>query len=110
VTETGGTIHVFRYDSGEETLYYGENVLEREVSGGVVVLTYETTAEDFLAEHVTGFAVTLTEDGGAAAAQVDLSLSEGGRNYSASQTIALRNRPQTRDSLSALLAALTAID
>jgi len=110
VTESGAVIHVFRYDSGGETLYYGENDLTREVSGGVVTLTYDTAADDFLAEHVTGFSVTLTEDDGVTAAQVDLSLSEGGRDYSASQVIAMRNRPQTRDSLSALLTALTAID
>lgn len=111
VTESGAVIHMFRYDSGAGTLYYGENDLTREVSGGIVNLDYDTDADDFLAEHVTGFSVTLTEDsGGVTAAQVDLSLSEGGRDYAARQVIALRNKPQTRDSLSALLTALTAID
>jgi prepilin-type N-terminal cleavage/methylation domain-containing protein len=88
--EKAYTAHIFKYDSGSESLYYGEN------SATLVstdVLTCADSAPDLLTDGVSSFSVDLADGTRVADATVTISFFVRNKTFTGVQTIALRNRP-----------------
>lgn len=96
------TMRVFHYDGGSGQLLYGAGAASET---GV-------TAGDLMAEHLTGMNVALQpaseRTGRTDEALVTMTFSRGGKSYTGTQTIALRNCPLAADDWSTLWGALNA--
>lgn len=82
----GTDVHLFKFDSGSQTLSYGK-------TGKAATLT--EPAYNLAAEHITDMDVDLSEEG---QAKITLQMQRNAKTYSATQNIALRNRPESADS------------
>lgn len=90
----------------------GKTVNEIKLSGGKLMYgtpaaaeTITDTAPDVMSEHVTGMTVTCTPNADTHRAdtmQIKLQMKMGGKEYEATQTIALRNNPYYADGWSKL--------
>ena len=110
----GSTLYIVNRDDslqeislkGDQKLYYVGNKTAASDIGSI-------TASDLLAENVTAFSVTFspapTEQNKtttATAATVTLTMERGGKSYTGTQTIALRNKPLAANSWSNLWTGL----
>ena len=82
----GTDVHLFKFDSGLQTLSYGK-------TAKAATLTEPTY--NLAAEHITGMDVDLSREGQVG---ITLQMQRNAKTYSATQTIALRNRPESADS------------
>ena len=82
----GTDVHLFAFNSGNQTLSYGK-------AGKAATLT--VPAYNLAAEHITGMDVDLRTEGQVG---ITLHMQRNTKTYSATQFIALRNRPKTADS------------
>ena len=82
----GTDVHLFKFDSGNQTLSYGK-------TGKAATLT--EPAYNLAAEHITNMDVDLSKDGQVG---ITLQMQRNSKTYNATQTIALRNRPEVAES------------
>ena len=75
-------MHLFKFDSAEQTLSYAK-VLKADN------LNESTISYDLAAEHITGMDVKLSKG----QAEINLQMQRNTKTYSATQIIAMRNRP-----------------
>jgi len=101
---TGYTAHVFRFDSGDERLYYSRPpVVVDEASGTASCVI---PSGDFMASHVTAFDVGITSTDSLTSAVVNLTFGSGDGEYTATQTTALRNKVTIGTSFDTMLASV----
>ena len=79
----GNDVHLFKFNSGTETLSYAK-------VSKAADLQEDAIDYDLAADHITGMAVTLSEG----QAEITLQMQRNSKTYSATQLIALRNRPE----------------
>lgn len=82
----GTDVHLFVFNSENQTLSYGK-------TGKAATLTEPTY--NLAAEHITGMDVDLSQEG---QVEITLQMQRNTKTYSATQHIALRNRPECADS------------
>ena len=87
----GGTVHLFDYDESAQTLSYGS---------GAAAETLSVAADALAAEHIESMDVVLQDAD--MEAEITLTLCRDNRRYTATQVIALRNRPALAESWAAL--------
>lgn len=87
----GGTVHLFDFDETAGTLSYGT---------GAAAQTLSVTADAPMAEHIEAMDVVLQDAD--MQAEITLTLCRENRRYTATQIIALRNRPALAESWAAL--------
>lgn len=87
----GGTVHLFDYDASAQTLSYGS---------GTAAETLTVTADALAAEHIEAMDVVLQDAD--MEAEITLTLCRENQRYTATQVIALRNRPALAESWPAL--------
>lgn len=76
----GTDVHLFKFESTAQTLSYAKTVRADELN---------VTSYDLAAEHITDMDVNLSEG----QAEITLQMQRNGKTYSATQLIAMRNRP-----------------
>ena len=79
----GTDVHLFKFDSQAETLSYAK-------TGKAENLDESTITYNLAAEHITDMDVKLNEG----QAEITLQMQRNSKTYSATQLIALRNRPE----------------
>ena len=87
----GADVHLFKFDSTAQTLAYAKVLKADE-------LNEHSIDYDLAAEHITDMDVKLSEG----MAEVSLQMQRNSKTYSATQLIALRNRPEFAASWSQL--------
>ena len=83
----GSDVHLFKFDSQADTLSYAK---VRKADN----LNENTIAYDLVAEHITDMDVNLSKG----QAEITLQMQRNTKTYSATQIIAMRNRPVVEDS------------
>ena len=83
----GNDVHLFKFDSQADTLSYAK---VRKADN----LNENTIASDLAAEHITDMDVNLSKG----PAEIKLQMQRNTKTYSATQIIAMRNRPVVEDS------------
>ena len=83
----GSDVHMFKFDSTEQTLSYAKTAKADN-------LNENTIAYDLAAEHITDMDVNLSNG----QAEIKLQMQRNTKTYSATQIIAMRNRPVVEDS------------
>ena len=76
----GTDVHLFKFESAAQTLSYAKTVRADELN---------VTSYDLAAEHITDMDVNLSEG----QAEITLQMQRNDKTYSATQLIAMRNRP-----------------
>lgn len=87
-------VHVFGYDNTNKTISYSTGALAEN-------LTF-TVADALVAEHVESMDVDVRDK----QVEITLNMARGGKTYSATQVIALRNQPKSALSWAALWSAI----
>lgn len=103
------------WDSGSSTLYLISDKTyvfqysdEKILFGSGAIAQAAPQAGDVLAEHVKGFTVSFVPAtvgetaGGAESVEITLAMERGGKTYTGTQTLALRNKPLAANSWSDL--------
>ena len=83
----GTDVHLFKFDSQAETLSYAK-------TGKAENLDESTITYNLAAEHITDMDVKLSNG----QAEITLQMQRNNKTYSATQVIAMRNRPVVEDS------------
>ena len=83
----GTDVHLFKFDSQAEALSYAK-------TGKAETLDESTITYNLAAEHIAGMDVKLSNG----QAEIKLQMQRNNKTYSATQVIAMRNRPVVEDS------------
>ena len=110
---TCSTLYIVNSDKTEKKISFSSTDGTLSFGQGIAAETDSVIASDLMAENVTAFSVTFspapTEQNKtttAAAATVTLTMERGGKSYTGTQTIALRNKPLAANSWSNLWTGL----
>ena len=109
----GSTLYIVNSDKTEKKISFSSTDGKLSFGQGIAAETDSVTANDLMAERVTAFSVTFspapTEQNkttSATTATVSLTMTRGGKSYTGTQTIALRNKPLAANSWSNLWTGL----
>ena len=109
----GSTLYIVNSDKTEKKISFSSTDGKLSFGQGIAAETDSVTASDLLAENVTAFSVTFSpaptgqnKTTTATAATVTLTMERGGKSYTGTQTIALRNNPIAANSWSNLWTGL----